>query len=1776
MLKQIILWFFGFLIVIVIAAGTYLYMMDWNAHKAMVESRLSQISGLNARIDGNLSVKLLPAPQISADLVKFYKPSDRSKALVSVNRISADLDLWKLLKKNFVLKSMTLTQMDVNVTINEKGDLNWKGVGGTNINKSGNIEVSFENVRINNATLSYNDLKEKKQFQLGNISASVNAPSLKGPYHAKGQLIYGNSEITFSGNIVKDSQLNVNLNIENPSTMSKLAIDGTLGSNSRGTLNFDTKNLQKILAVVLGNDNISSYYGEPMFLAFKYSGEGDTFKLDNFNISFGRDTKGVGSIILNKNKEQQGFQASFDMTQFNLSVLQSILTDMLVAVKSNKDFDASKYAGLSGDVNLKSGNVVYNGVAANNLNIGFTFKNNALSLDRFGLDMPGESSVKLVGKATLDKTLSYQFSPSVKTNDLRVLASIFNIDLAKLASANNKKNIFKRAGADMKLSGDLDNVKISVLDAFFDTTNAKGNIGIIDKGEQKFVIADMQFSKILFDKYIEALPQNLRDASFKDKLIHQFNLIKLDKNINLEAYVDIESAVYNQVPLEKVALEFKSNQDALEIKKLSIDNMASATLNLSFNATNIYDNPKFNELSYDIRSSNLPQLTNALGIDTGKYGLFKRKIFASQGALSGTIDQFSVSSVQKFGDTEFSYTGIVANKNQEISVDGDLELKTNNFSSFVKALDFDYNPDLPVTTFALNGELKGSVHNFMLDKIVSHLGANAINGQFQFDDSDKKPKLVVNLDFDKFDADRLFNLSKKSFITSKSGSNHNFIEKPLFNDEKIDYSPLKKLDFKIQSKAKQFVFDNKVYTNAKLDVLLKDGILTVVSFNTERMASHIDFYFMLNTNNIPSIDGEYNLKSIDVSRLGGFVYALEGGQLFAEGTFKSSAVSLKDFFENIDSRGKIQLVSPVFIGWDLDIIKFDFEQRKSTEGFESSVMHNLSSGRSVFANISGKYDIVKGHVMAENILWKSPVANINMNFDLNWADWLFNADFAVAYLNASFSDILRFTFSDNMADPKLSLNIKDSIARISEAESTIKAAKEREKRVQQDKLSGRINSMQNEADALLKDCSHIILDVVRFKPVTNNASIQNVYTDNVKQIQETEKKLTDIIAVLKNEPDEKVLEAMEAELISIRTKLNIIPKSLEDNFVADGKYIYEDIFNKIAWVYNVAQNNSSYYESVSTAYMDQIHLLEDSVTPVDEEKKMQLASDVKDIIKIMDSIKALHNQIRESYFDVIDATKISEMRENNEISTTCLKNILAYTNKMDNKIIESIDDFRTVLDISARDYDQYMVYPPHDIADIDIKKPTTPLPQKVEDSLSPEPDAENVPPADDEKANEETKTDLPQQDSDDDKKKEKLTSFLDSFSKNFSQFFSTELNSKGLSSVGLSKYVKTSEPDVKDRQIPSEEPSSSETVISSGVIADNNQVSSAEVNEEKALVVANIDQQPSTVVNEPEEVSCKVDTKQDVSQANDKLPSVDIKTSDRIDETVDNTNLVVTVNNSATDDNVQKTSDENIGIAQSSPLSVSDTNDFAEQLLADNTPVFSSIADTIHSEIQGANIDVALEIKVPSTHEDTIIVADENLNDVIPQKNAKSSLKSNPVIAMEIGKDADLPTAKNSEISIKAHKFGFKKAQKTVKLQLADETGDALETVPSPMLTTKENNKKSSQSQKVAQNITKKALHNVIRVANPHEKSLPSPTNFSKDATVAVSMAEEDNSFRYIYSAKSDIIPFFGDVGKQLYVSKKESQHTAPVINKYVFAAQTTLLPLFSGQITKNSSLYVK
>ena len=1303
MFKKIIIGFFCFLILAIVGVGTYLYTLNWNKHKATVAKRLSEITGLQASIDGDLSIKLIPAPKFSAGIVNFSKPGVRDP-LITVNNISANAELVPLFSKKFILSGMSLSNVRINIVKDEKGNINWAGASNSGKSKADSLEISFNDIKLSNANIQYTDKKNNKKFNIPNINATVNASSLKGPYRVNGKFIHNMSEISFNGDVSNGKDIRVRLSLNNAATASKLSIDGTVSGDVKGVATFETNNLFEISNIAFGKDTLPNKYNHPFFLSFQYALSNEANKLDNFTLKYADNTAGSG-VVEFINAEKTNILANIDMIQFDLDILENIMTDITNYVSSGKTFAETSLGNYGAEINIKSNNAWYKQTSAQNLILALSLKDGIIDINRLGVSLSGETNLKTTGKIALAPEFYYNIDNNIETSDLKSFASIFNIDLTKYAKQDNKKSIFKNANANIVVEGNINNLKASIKNMTIDAIKIGGDLGFIFGENTNHLITYLNLSKVLFDKYIDFQPSHLAKSNLNDQLVYQFNLIPWKNKIDVEGVINIENGVYNDTAFNNLTLEFLNTQENIDVKKLEFKNIGGAELSLTANINDIYKKPIINELSYDIKTSNLPLFISSIGVKTNDLNLFKNKLFASQGVLSGSVDNLNMSTIQKFDNVEFTYTGTaVQTDDNKTSIDGNIELKSNNFTSLVNDLNINYNPDIPVSNFLLSGNIIGQSNLFAIKNVNAYLGANNIKGDVQIDKTTDRTKVLATLDFDSFNINRFFNIKNNKNLGATTKKD--FIEKPIFSNNKIDYSKFNGLDFEINAKSKKVIYNKNTYTNASVSALLVNNVLNIKNLDAKLGDADIRLDFILDSNNIAKVNGNFDIQNYVTNAFCGNIYCIGNGTFSSKVKFDSLATSEEMFINNLNAEGQFDFDNVVITGWDMDIIKFEFEQRKNTDGFSDSIISSLKAGNTSFDKIKGLFNIKKGIVIADNVSWESSVIDMNSSIELNIEKWDMKTNFDASYKNATFTDALKFKMNGNIDTPMLEVDLDETIDRLAKYEQSLIEAKGNKEKKKMEVFNAKKESIIDNIKIALNDLNKMTLDIIRFKPLTKDKIVQNTYDTNVKKLQDTENTLNKMMSSAEVATSEKELFDIDSALAKELAGINFIPKTLEDNFIVDSKIIFDEIFNKLAWLYDVARNNVSYYNGLTEVYMLEIELLDKSNTPVKQEKKDELNADIKKITENMNVISELQSKIRDNYLNIIDTATIATMDNNNKVATQAVETMLTYVNQLNDNIVTSINVFRDVLNINAKDYDAYLVYPPKSSNDIIPTSPT--------------------------------------------------------------------------------------------------------------------------------------------------------------------------------------------------------------------------------------------------------------------------------------------------------------------------------------------------------------------------------------------------------------------------------------------------------------------------------------
>ena len=554
MLKKIIIGIFCFIFVVGSGIGIYIYTLDWNKYKSNVAHRLTEITGLNAQIEGDLSVKLFPMPEFTMNMVKFSKAGIKDP-LIIVNRISAKTELMPLFSNKFILSGMSLTQANVNIVLDENGNINWAGATKAGPTRSGVLDVSFNDIRLVNANITYKNKNKETSYVIPNINGTVNATSLKGPYKINAKFTHNNNEFLVNGDVANTNDIITKITIKNPATSSLFSIDGSISNNKKGVVTFETNNLYDITSIAFGNDTISNKYAHPLFLSFQYNGDDNGLTLENFTLKYANNTAGSGKVNINKGEKAKIF-ADIDMIQFDLDLIGNIAQDIKDSVVAGNKFEEAQITKYDTTIDIKAKNAWLKGTNAQDLILSVNSNDGIIKVNRFGAVFAGDTNIVSSGALKLVPEYGYNFDIQFKSNDIKSFASIYGYNLTKYAENDDKKVIFKNAQGNLAIKGSINDVEISLKDTLIDASKLNGNIGFVFAENNKNMILYLNASKILFDKYLTTTP--LDDdvkLTFSEKLAHHFNLIPWKEAFNVDGLLNIESGVYNDVAFNNLSIE---------------------------------------------------------------------------------------------------------------------------------------------------------------------------------------------------------------------------------------------------------------------------------------------------------------------------------------------------------------------------------------------------------------------------------------------------------------------------------------------------------------------------------------------------------------------------------------------------------------------------------------------------------------------------------------------------------------------------------------------------------------------------------------------------------------------------------------------------------------------------------------------------------------------------------------------------------------------------------------------------------------------------------------------------------------------------------------------------------------------------------------------------------------------------------------------------------------------------------------------------------------------
>jgi uncharacterized protein involved in outer membrane biogenesis len=210
-MRRIIFSLLGILGILLGAALILPFFLTINDYKPQIIAKAKEALGRDVRIEGKLSLSLLPSPELSIEHVSISNLVGGSpQDLARIKALTVSVDLLPLLKKQIKIKTVELHYPEIFLEKLADGRANWaftpsspspQTAPSPPSSSAPRFDVALDKVLVHHGRLIYRD--KGKDFEIQEINASSKSDSLQGPY-----AILGTFQ-AFGQNIKLDTKLGI-------------------------------------------------------------------------------------------------------------------------------------------------------------------------------------------------------------------------------------------------------------------------------------------------------------------------------------------------------------------------------------------------------------------------------------------------------------------------------------------------------------------------------------------------------------------------------------------------------------------------------------------------------------------------------------------------------------------------------------------------------------------------------------------------------------------------------------------------------------------------------------------------------------------------------------------------------------------------------------------------------------------------------------------------------------------------------------------------------------------------------------------------------------------------------------------------------------------------------------------------------------------------------------------------------------------------------------------------------------------------------------------------------------------------------------------------------------------------------------------------------------------------------------------------------------------------------------------------------------------------------
>lgn len=413
--------------------------------------------------------------------------------------------------------------------------------------------------------------------------------------------------------------------------------------------------------------------------------------------------------------------------------------------------------------------------------------------------------------------------------------------------------------------------------------------------------------------------------------------------------------------------------------------------------------------AFKLTSSNGLRPLRALGLKPPS-ALERLGALTAEGTASGTLDAVALDARAESGGVTLSTRGTLAGLDSAPRADLAVQARAASTGQVIRLF-----RDKAVSAggpFALDARLVGDAKVFDVNGLTLRAGPTSLSGQGQADLRGAKPAISATLSADTLALDALLSPERSGGLMPER-SGRLLPGGPLlpptmapqarpvvpagmvgagaspFSREPLELSGLDGFDAKLALTAQTITAKAWRLDNAVVQAFVQNGSATVERLTGKLLGGDLSATAKLTSGATPALAGQFTVAGADLAaiKLSGAGLALTRGRLDADARFTTAGRSSQDMAARLNGDGKLLVRDGVLDGFDLPAVNQQMGNLRNIGSVLGLVQAGLSGGRTPFTRLAGTVRADNGVVVSRDLKLEAEGGGADGDAQVNLPEW---------------------------------------------------------------------------------------------------------------------------------------------------------------------------------------------------------------------------------------------------------------------------------------------------------------------------------------------------------------------------------------------------------------------------------------------------------------------------------------------------------------------------------------------------------------------------------------------------------------------------------------------------------------------------------------------------------------------------------------------------------------------------------------------------------------------